>query len=295
MCLKELANTPSANRLGSSSPNRTGIAPSEPEFMPTIAPSTPSLLSGSVDAQASMLRIAREDIIFFNRSRDLVQLEVTVHNRGEVVSRPTWMRVNAAPLGAFVDSQQVARLRVPRISPGGSTQVSTTLSTSARSPRMRDAQLPADSLRQFDSRRANWAGNFDVHIGEESAERHCAAAIRLQPGVENFALFFVGQGLDSFRFNFLGDGESWSPTLELGSASARRALLGHRTTPGSLIQPGRWWKWRMTHDVTLIVRPPAGVSKGLLAVEIEKRSSGKKAFVEFGFGVDTIPPRCFRS
>ena len=86
--------------------------------MPTIAPSTPSLLAGSVDAQASMLRVAREDITFFNRSRDLVQLEVTVHNRGEAVSRPAWMRVNAAPLGAFVDSKPVARLRVPGIPTG---------------------------------------------------------------------------------------------------------------------------------------------------------------------------------
>ena len=51
----------------------------------------------------------------------------------------------------------------------------------------------------------------------------------------------------------------------------------------------------MTHDVTLIVRPPVDVTEGLLAVEVEKRSTGKKAFVEFGFGVDTIPPRCFRS
>ena len=242
-----------------------------------------------------MLRIAREDIIFFNRSRDLVQLEVTVHNRGEAVSRPAWMRVNAAPLGAFVDSKPVARLRVPGIPPGGSALVSTTFLTGIRSRRGGRAQLPGDPLRPFDPRRVHWAGNFDVHIREESAERHCAAAIRLQPGVENFALFFVGQEPDSFRFNFLGDGASWFPTLELGSGSARRALLGNPTPPGSKIKPGSWWKWRMTHDVTLIVRPPVDVTEGLLAVEVEKQSTGKKAFVEFGFGVDTIPPRCFRS
>jgi hypothetical protein len=47
--------------------------------------------------------------------------------------------------------------------------------------------------------------------------------------------------------------------------------------------------------ISLSVTPPSGTTKGLLAVGVTREETGQRALVEFGFGVDTIPPGCFRS
>ncbi len=71
------------------------------------------------------LQVDREDIVFQDLTGDRVRIQVTVRNRGAARSRPTPMRIESAPLGAFVPWRPLARLLVPALEPGEARQIST--------------------------------------------------------------------------------------------------------------------------------------------------------------------------
>lgn len=70
------------------------------------------------------LRVERADISFHDLAGDRVRIRVTVHNAGAHRSPPTPMRLESAPLGAFVPWQPLARLLVPALEPGESRELS---------------------------------------------------------------------------------------------------------------------------------------------------------------------------
>ena len=71
------------------------------------------------------LRVERTDITFQDLPGDRVRIQVTVHNEGPSRSRPTVMRLESAPLGAFVPWQPLTSLSVPALEPGESRKLST--------------------------------------------------------------------------------------------------------------------------------------------------------------------------
>jgi len=71
------------------------------------------------------LRVERTDISFHDVDGDRVRIQVTVHNSGTHRSPPTPMRLESAPLGAFVPWQPLTRLLVPALEPGESREVGT--------------------------------------------------------------------------------------------------------------------------------------------------------------------------
>ena len=71
------------------------------------------------------LRVERTDITFQDLPGDRVRIQVTVHNEGSSRSRPTVMRLESAPLGAFVPWQPLTSLSVPALEPGESRKLST--------------------------------------------------------------------------------------------------------------------------------------------------------------------------
>src|SRR5678809_1203720 len=71
----------------------------------------------------SELQVDRTDISFYDLDQDKVRVQVTVHNTGEHRSSPTPMRLESAPLGAFVAWQPLGRLMVPALEPGESRKV----------------------------------------------------------------------------------------------------------------------------------------------------------------------------
>lgn len=123
-----------------------------------------------------------------------------------------------------------------------------------------------------------WAGNFDVHIGSAEAERHVMRAVRLEAGELNIAMFVVGERAEDFVFDLQGGAASWQASLVMG---LQELPLGR---PQALLPRSM---------VFLKVTPPAGTTEGLLAVGVTRQATGKRALVEFGFGLDTIPPGCF--
>src|SRR5262245_43805129 len=69
--------------------------------------------------------VRREGIRFENRTRDLVEIEIEVENRGPVRSAPESLTLEAAPLGAFVRWRPLTQLVLPSIPPGGTAIVRT--------------------------------------------------------------------------------------------------------------------------------------------------------------------------
>jgi hypothetical protein len=64
------------------------------------------------------------DISFQDLAGDSVWIRVKIHNEGGRPSSPTILRLESAPLGAFVPWRPLARLLVPAIQPGESHEVS---------------------------------------------------------------------------------------------------------------------------------------------------------------------------
>src|SRR5437899_13074334 len=81
------------------------------------------------------LRVERTDISFGDVAGDRVRIRVNVHNEGLGRSRPTTMRLESAPFGAFVPWRPLAVLPVPALEPGESLELSTDV------PRPRPAPL----------------------------------------------------------------------------------------------------------------------------------------------------------
>ena len=71
------------------------------------------------------LRVERTDIVFCDSVGDRVRIQVTVHNVGELPSRPTTMTIESAPFGAFVKWRPLSQLIVPGLAPGESLELST--------------------------------------------------------------------------------------------------------------------------------------------------------------------------
>jgi hypothetical protein len=70
------------------------------------------------------LSVERTDILFHDVAGDKVRIQLTVRNIGTNSSRPTPMRLESAPLGAFVPWRPLARLVVPALEPGESRELS---------------------------------------------------------------------------------------------------------------------------------------------------------------------------
>ena len=76
------------------------------------------------DSEAD-LRLDRTDIRFHSLNGDKVRIELTIHNEAENRSRPTLIRLESAPLGAFVPWKPLAQLLVPALEPGATHELTT--------------------------------------------------------------------------------------------------------------------------------------------------------------------------
>lgn len=89
----------------------------------TVIEKRPELDVGS--GYENELRVERRDISFHDLGGDRVRIQVTVQNAGTHRSPPTRMRLESAPLGAFVPWRPLTRLLVPTLEPGESREVGT--------------------------------------------------------------------------------------------------------------------------------------------------------------------------
>lgn len=74
------------------------------------------------------LTVDPADISFLDLAGDSVLIRVRIRNEGEQYSQPTVMRLESAPLGAFVPWRPLAVIPVPMLEPGESRELSTVVS-----------------------------------------------------------------------------------------------------------------------------------------------------------------------
>lgn len=139
----------------------------------------------------SELRVEREDILFEDVPGGLVLIRVAVLNDGELVSKPTSMRLESAPLGAFVPWRPLAILPVPAIEPGESKEVSLDV-VRPRPVKLGDFDrippsrlLTAVSAPDDSSRRSSMWDSVDAirrHLRQQQVERAEASAPDAAPG-----------------------------------------------------------------------------------------------------------------
>jgi hypothetical protein len=92
------------------------------------------------------LRVERTDISFEDLPGDFVRIRVRISNEGGGRSRPTLMRLESAPLGAFVPWQPLAVLSVPAIEPGESRELSVDVKRPRPAPLGNFDRIPPKSL-----------------------------------------------------------------------------------------------------------------------------------------------------
>lgn len=280
-----------------------------------LMPQEARLLRQDVGEQ---LVVRREDIRFCDDGSGWVNISVTVRNGGEGPSRPTRMRIDAAPLGAFVPGRRIGVLPVPSLAPGLAVEFRTrawrgrvrplgsprrikphdllTAIADPDPPRRRwptrllrtSPRLPPDPLGLLGCGGRYWAGNIDVFIGDQAIERHRAEALRIYPGRENVAMFFVGSRPDRYLFHFGGVGATWSPRISLFTLMDADSFSG-----GTWIEPGRWVTLPGTALARLQLFPPQECQQGELYVYVIQGSTGKEAVVEFSLDPRAKGPGCY--
>jgi hypothetical protein len=94
----------------------------------------------------SELSLERTDISFEDLAGDRVRIRVKVRNEGPHRSRPTVMRVESAPLGAFIPWQPLTVLSVPALEPGESRELSSEVSRVRPTPLGDFGRIPPKRL-----------------------------------------------------------------------------------------------------------------------------------------------------
>jgi hypothetical protein len=135
-----------------------------------------------------------------------------------------------------------------------------------------------------------WAGNLNVFVGGKDVERHMARALRILPERTNVAMFVVGGGPDSYRFDLVGLGPDWNAVIidPMNAASLSRGI-----SRGTAIEPGSWLSLRSNSLLFLALRPPSQCSAGEVEVHVTQRSTRKTAVVEFSFDSRSLGPGCY--
>jgi hypothetical protein len=179
--------------------------------------------------------IRRQDIRWSGGSGGTpLRIELAFENPSRLPSAATAARVDVAPFGAFLRWSPLATIGMPSLPPGGRRVLTTTLAGDADLPRPPAINPTAFALASFFPRSvtagAHFVGNLNVHVNRSApVERHVQRAIGLQPGVENFALFCVGDGRpDRYTFS-VGSlepgwdvevkGVAWGEAVEIDAAT----------------------------------------------------------------------------
>jgi hypothetical protein len=264
-----------------------------------------------------ILRIARTDLAFRFEADGMIDVTLRVTNPGPAKSPPRRGRIAQAVFGAFVPTtplttfsvptlapgeMTIIKLRVPRVALGGDgsppdspaqellappTTLREPATPSVRGPdefRRRIAALIRSLIHGEENGPAatplHFAGNLDVHIGPATVERHLSGRVRIHRGKLNMVTFDVGTGPDAYCFRLLGEGANWKPALTRFSLQVGDARQG-------AIVPDTWYEWSgACETVVLEFVPPEKCRRGGLDVEVEQRSSGRIAQVEFDLDPD---------
>jgi hypothetical protein len=148
--------------------------------------------------------------------------------------------------------------------------------------------LPDDPMNLLARPNVHWAGNINVLIGLHAVERHLAQALRVYPGRTNLAVFFVGDRVDDYQFDFTGTGAAWEAALF--DCTGLQSLVSHRAQP---IQPSKWTRLDGRHLILLALSPPANCAAGSVNIHVCQRSTNRDAIVEFSLDPTAAGAGCY--
>jgi hypothetical protein len=253
------------------------------------------------------LEFSRTDIVFSFEATE-IDIALRVRNAGKSQSKREVGRIEAAPFGAFLPwtpltrfelpllepgAAHVLRLRVPRPALGGDDPPRGDPPNvrgrvdSPRSPKRRIERIASrvEGMRALLDQMHKvfpWlarkqlplhhAGNLNVHVGNLSVERHCCGPQLLVAGARNVAAFFVGEDTDAYRFNVSQAPPGWNVNLKLAYLHGQDVVYG------------RWYDGAVVGIVQLrVVGVLLDATPDPLEVQVEQRSTGRVATVEFAF------------
>ncbi len=279
-------------------------------------------------AVVEQLYVRHTDISFHNTAYDRIAIQVTVHNPSAERSMPTIMKVQAAPLGAFVPWSHLTSMEVPEVEPWSHVKVETSVAVPRSAPlgdikqvtpqQMLNALdrpqvvidelfdgswiewpidlemigpplLPDDLMALLGRSNPHWAGNINVFIGGCAVELHKAQALRIYPGRTNLAMFLVGSGMDAYAFHLTGVGTAWEAELYAMMPTKSLSSMESRC----LVPPFKWIDGHKVRLVQLAICPPEGCGEGKVEVHVTQQSTRKSAVVEFSLDPYAAGPGCF--
>ena len=190
-----------------------------------------------------------------------VDILVEVRNPGLRPSTPGVLIIEAAPLGAFVPGQEIARVPVLALDPGGRrlvpVTVARTLLPTTPAPgdwdRVFGAMLRWGGLDRFTS--ADWVGNLNVWFDvapEHAVEAHRALDLKITAGRRAGMSVYLPSAAGEFDFAISEPSSGWSADLE----------------------PAPW-------GATFIVGAPAAGNRAAITLAVTRRSDGRTVPIEF--------------
>jgi hypothetical protein len=151
--------------------------------------------------------------------------------------------------------------------------------------------LPGDVFELLGRGSPHFAGNFNIFVLGKAVERHLAQAVRIYPGKTNMAMFVVGaRGHDSYAFHLDGDGADWDARIY---DFTHRSACAASVTRADALAEKEWIDVVDQRVMMLALCPPKGCGRGKVNVNVEQRSSGKTAVVEFSLDPSAAGPGCF--
>lgn len=177
------------------------------------------------------LQVERNDISFYNVSKTLLRIAVTVRNRSSRPSQATEMTIQAAPFGAFVPWSPLTTMPVPVLAPGAQVDLQTDIPFSPTRPLGDFARVPPSRLLTAispddESRRQS---------GSETDAQSSPGLLRRRPS--NAPLQLIRPSLlppDLLRLVGLGS-MHWAGNLNVfvgGKAVERHTAMSLRVHPG---------------------------------------------------------------
>ncbi len=277
---------------------------------------------------AARLIVRRQDIQFIDIGPGRVQIMITVTNAGPSRSQRTPALIQAAALGAFVHWRPLAVLPVPALEAGESALLRTEAQRVILDPLGSIDRLPPGRLLTalgFDEEEPRTGGirgglsgtpptasgalatseppgpahRPEHSLGGEHQRLRRGKGRRAAPGQgiahlprarTNVAMFIVGGGPDSYRFDLPGLGPDWDVAIV---DPMKAGSLSQGMSDGTPIEPGSWHALCSHSLLFLVLRPPANCREGGVEVHVTQQSTRKTAVVEFSFDPRAVGPGCY--
>lgn len=286
-----------------------------------------------VPATASAFRIRRTDIEFHNLTPERVRIGVRVFNAGNTATEPTLMRLQAAPLGAFVAWSDLVTLPVPSIPAYDSVEVSTEVAAPPR-PRTQDAfqappRMPWTAVAHDDDSPQRPEGSSRSLLGRSSnrpqARQGGAAQLPAnpldlfgEPGVHwagNINVLIGDQAVERHlaqalriypgRTNLamfvVGDGRDRYQFELAGSGAAWDSALYDFANFGAFVSGrasqqvplSQWVSFQRKTRLLLAMVPPGDCDSGSVEIHVRQESTGRDAVVEFSLDSRAAGAGCY--